>query len=101
MGFRAEIDHQQQETWRRPGKKTFDECSSFILRTHVSGGEGDDGGGALVAEDLVGDGRHGVHVGRRCGEVGAAESCPQEGRHPVSNKIEYKLKHIVLKMLDK
>ena len=71
------------------------------LRTHVTGGEGDDGGGALVAEDLVGDGRHGVHVGRRCGEVGAAESCPQEGRHPVSNKIEYKLKHIVMKMLDK
>ena len=74
----------------------------FKVRTHVSGGEGDDGGGALVAEDLVGDGRHGVHVGRRGGgEVGATESGPQEGRHPVSNKIEYSLKQIVNKMPDK
>ncbi len=65
----------------------------YKLRTNVSGGEGNGGGGGLVAEDLVRHGRQWVHVGGRGGgEVGAAESCPQEGCHPVSNKIEYKLK---------
>ena len=74
----------------------------YELRTHVSGGEGNGSGGGLVAEDLVGDGRHGVHVGGRGGgEVGATESGPQEGRHPVSNKIEYSLKQIINKMPDK
>ena len=60
----------------------------FKVRTHVSGGEGHDGGGALVAEDAVRDGSHGVHASGRCGEIGATKRGPQEGGHPVTNKIE-------------
>ena len=60
----------------------------FKLGAHVAGSEGHDGGGALVADEVVHDGRHRVDIGRRGGEVSAAEWGPQEGRHPVANSIE-------------
>ena len=62
--------------------------TTFILATHVSGGEGHDSGGALVADEVVYDGRQRVHIARRGGEVSAAEWGPQEGCHPVANSIE-------------
>ena len=61
---------------------------SYQFRTHVSGGEGHDGGSILVAEDGVRDGGHGVSAGGRGGEIGATKRGPQEGGHPVTNKIE-------------
>ena len=60
----------------------------YQFRTHVSGGEGHDGGGALVAEDVIRDCGHRVHAGGRGGEIGATKRGPQEGGHPVTNEIE-------------
>ena len=61
------------------------------IKTHISGGEDHDGGGALVVEEVVGDGGEGVGVGGRGGQGVAPVGGPQEGGHPVAHNVKHKL----------
>ena len=61
------------------------------IKTHISCGEGHDGGGALVVEEVVGDGGEGVGVGGRGGQGVAPVGGPQEGGHPVAHNVKHKL----------